>query len=65
MPEILQDELRFALFPLTLRDEAKQWVNSLEEREVSTWDDMIEKFMKKFFLPIENARRRHDLMTFQ
>lgn len=34
-----------ALFPLTLRDEAKQWTNSLEEGEIKTWDSLIEKFM--------------------
>ncbi|KAA0060174.1 hypothetical protein E6C27_scaffold542G00490 [Cucumis melo var. makuwa] len=42
-----------SLFFLTLRDEAKRWENSLEQGEVTTWEDLIEKFMKEFFLPIE------------
>ena len=54
-----------ALFPLTLHDEAKQWANSLEEGLVTTWDNFIEKFMKKFFPPIENERRKRDFMTFE
>lgn len=30
-----------------------------------TWNDLIEKFTKKFFPPIENARIREDLMLFK
>lgn len=60
----LQDELCFTLFLLTLRDEAKRWPNSLEQGEVSTWDDLIEKVIKKFCPPFVNARRRKNLITF-
>ena len=50
---------------LTLRGEVKQWANSLKEEEAITWDSLIVKFMKKFLLPLENARSRQDLMTFE
>lgn len=30
-----------------------------------TWEQLIEKFMKKFFLPHEIAKRRRDIMIFQ
>ncbi|KGN61375.1 hypothetical protein Csa_006401 [Cucumis sativus] len=55
----------FTLFPLTMRDEAKIWANSLETREVRTWEQLIEKFMKKFFQLHENSRRMRDIMNFQ
>lgn len=58
MSGISRDEIRFALLLLTLLDEEKQRANSLKDGEVTTWDILIEKFMKKFFPPIENARRR-------
>lgn len=32
--------------------------NSLEHEEVTKWEDLIEKFMKKFVPPIKNDRRR-------
>lgn len=51
--------------PALLRDKAKGWANSLKHREITTWEDLIMKFMKKFFSPIENARRRQDMMLFK
>ncbi|KGN45973.1 hypothetical protein Csa_005655 [Cucumis sativus] len=65
MPDISLDKLHLALFPLILHNETKQWANALEEEEATTSDNLIEKFMKKFFPPIENAIRRQDLMTFE
>lgn len=57
--------MHLALFLLTLSDEEKQLANSLEEEEARTWDSSIEKFMKKFFPTIENARRRQNLVSFK
>lgn len=65
MSGISKDELRFALFSLTLRDKEKWWVNSLKHGEVTTCKELIENFMKKFFLPIKNARKRQELMLFK
>lgn len=48
-----------------LKDKAKGWANSLEYGEITTWEDLIEKFMKKHFSPIDNARRSQDLMLFK
>ncbi|KAA0066251.1 uncharacterized protein E5676_scaffold37G00410 [Cucumis melo var. makuwa] len=54
MPGIFKDELRFALFPFTMSDEAKRWANSLKHGKVymgrPDW-----KFMKKFLLENELA----------
>lgn len=58
------DVLCLALFPLTLREEVKQWANSLGEGEATIWDNLIDKFMKSFS-PIDEARRRQDLITFE
>lgn len=65
MSSISRDELRFTLFPFIRRDEAKRWANSLEHREVSTWGDLIDKFMKKFFPSVKNVKRMQDLMLFK
>lgn len=59
-----QEELLFTCFLVTLRDEAKRWVRSLEAKEVWTWEQLIKKFMKKFFSPHENTKRWRDIMNF-
>uniref|UniRef100_UPI001C3D1ED9 retrotransposon gag family protein n=1 Tax=Picosynechococcus sp. (strain ATCC 27264 / PCC 7002 / PR-6) TaxID=32049 RepID=UPI001C3D1ED9 len=65
IPNISADDIRLTLFPFSLRDEARQWAYSLEPGEITTWNQMIEKFMKKYFPLTENARRRRDIANFQ
>nr|CAN63646.1 hypothetical protein VITISV_012334 [Vitis vinifera] len=43
------DLMRLKLFPFTLRDKAKIWLNSLRPRSIRTWIDLQAKFLKKFF----------------
>lgn len=37
----------------------------LDAEDVTTWDQMVEKFMKRFFPPTENAKRRKDITNFK
>ena len=41
--------MRLKLFPFTLNDKAKIWINSLRPRSVRTWTDLQAEFLKKFF----------------
>ncbi|KAJ9672642.1 hypothetical protein PVL29_026033 [Vitis rotundifolia] len=41
--------MRLKLFPLTLKDKAKVWLNSLRPRSIRTWTDLQAEFLKKFF----------------
>ena len=41
--------MRLKLFPFTLKDKAKIWLNSLRPRSIQTWTDLQAKFLKKFF----------------
>ena len=43
------DLMRFKLFPFTLNDKAKVWLNSLRPRSIRTWTDLQAEFLKKFF----------------
>ncbi|RVW73086.1 hypothetical protein CK203_058713 [Vitis vinifera] len=43
------DLMRLKLFPFTLKDKAKIWLNSLRPRSIRTWTDMQAEFLKKFF----------------
>ncbi|RVW64727.1 hypothetical protein CK203_063133 [Vitis vinifera] len=43
------DLMRLKLFPFTLKDKAKIWLNSLRPRSFHTWTDLQAEFLKKFF----------------
>ena len=43
------DLMRLKLFPFTLKDKTKIWLNSLRLRSIRTWTDLQAEFLKKFF----------------
>ncbi|XP_042954342.1 uncharacterized protein LOC122290772 [Carya illinoinensis] len=59
-----KEVIRLKLFPLSLKDKAKTWLNSLRPRTIRTWQEMQAGFLKKFF-PIQrtNALKRQ-IMNF-
>ena len=65
MAGVPQDSIRQTLFPFSLKDEARQWAYSFEPGEITTWSQMVEKFMHKYFPPTVSAKRRRDIVTFE
>ena len=51
------DLLKLKAFPLTLKDKAKIWLNSLRPRTIRNWAELHGEFMKKFF----NTHRTNNL----
>ena len=43
------DLLKLKAFPLTLKDKAKIWINSLRQRTIRSWEELQAEFLKKFF----------------
>ena len=43
------DLLKLKAFPLTLKDKAKIWLNSLRPRAIRNWAELQAEFLKKFF----------------
>ncbi|XP_040957964.1 CASP-like protein 4D1 [Gossypium hirsutum] len=48
---VSEDAVRQRLFPFSLRNKAKQWLNSLPRGFITTWDQMTEKFLLKYSPP--------------
>ena len=46
-PEVIQ----LQLFPFSLRDMASTWFNSLPYESVSTWEELLGAYFRKFFPP--------------
>ncbi|XP_017973115.1 PREDICTED: uncharacterized protein LOC108661374 [Theobroma cacao] len=56
--------LLLRLFPFSLRDKTKSWLNSLSNGSITTWEDLAQKFLTKFFLPVKSVKMRNDITSF-
>src|SRR5262249_26551465 len=61
---VSNDAIRLRLFPFSLRDRAKGWLNTLSSGSISTWDGLAEKFLTKYFPPSKTAKLRNDISTY-
>ena len=62
--DVSDDAIRLRLFPFSLRDKAKVWLNSLLSGTITTWDILAQKFLVKFFPQAKMAKMRNDITTF-
>ncbi|XP_062085342.1 uncharacterized protein LOC133791428 [Humulus lupulus] len=62
---VSEEALRLKLFPFSLRDRARSWLNTLPPDSVTNWNDLAEKFLHKYFPPTRNAKFRSEIMSFQ
>ena len=58
------DELRLRIFPFTLKDTARKWLQKLAPRSITTWVQLQEAFLSKYFPPSRAARVRSVLVSF-
>ncbi|KAJ9544014.1 hypothetical protein OSB04_023721 [Centaurea solstitialis] len=59
------DAIRLRLFPFTLIEEAKAWLRSLDPNSITTWDQMRNQFVSRFFLPAKADKLKVEIRTFQ
>ena len=58
------DAIWLRLFPFSLRDKAKHWLISEPLDSITSWDDLSNKFLARFF-PLEKvAKLRIDISSF-
>ncbi|XP_061353290.1 uncharacterized protein LOC133298066 [Gastrolobium bilobum] len=63
-PNISDDVLRLKLFPHSLADKAKEWLNSLLSNSITNWHTLAEKFIMKFFPSNKIVQTRCDIINF-
>ncbi|XP_075475898.1 uncharacterized protein LOC142515052 [Primulina tabacum] len=61
---VSDDAIRLRLFPFSLRDKAKSWLNCLPVGSITTWEDMAKAFLIKYFPPSKTMKLRADITTF-
>ncbi|KAH9770111.1 hypothetical protein KPL71_012262 [Citrus sinensis] len=59
-----QDALRLRLFPYSLRDQVRAWLNSLLSDSITTRNELANKFLMKYFPPTKNAKLRNEITSF-
>ncbi|KAJ9556291.1 hypothetical protein OSB04_010905 [Centaurea solstitialis] len=59
------DAICLRFFPFTLVGEAKAWLRSLEPSSITTWDQMRNQFVSRFFPPAKADKLKADIRTFQ
>ena len=52
------------LFPFSLKDKAKQWLNSLKAQSIPSWQVLQTEFFKKFFPVHRTNALRRQIMNF-
>ena len=58
------DFLKLKAFPLTLKDKAKIWLNSLRPRTIRSWTELQAEFLKKFFSTHKTNNLKRKIYTF-
>ncbi|XP_039123368.1 uncharacterized protein LOC120259985 [Dioscorea cayenensis subsp. rotundata] len=59
------DAIRLRLFPFSLRGAAYRWLTSLAPGSITTWKEMVEKFLASYFPPSKAARLRQEISAFR
>ncbi|XP_074329204.1 uncharacterized protein LOC141666867 isoform X2 [Apium graveolens] len=61
---VSKDAVKLRLFPFSLRDKAKSWLHSLPAGSITTWKDLAQKFLNKFFPMAKTAAIRNAITQF-
>ena len=61
---VTEEALRLCLFPLSLGDRAKHWLTSQPPDSITSWNDLVQKFLTKIFPPSKIAQLVQEINTF-
>ena len=62
---VTEEALKLRLFPLSLSDRAKQWLTSQPPNSITSWNDLVQKVLTKFFPPAKIAQLVQEINTFR
>ena len=60
-----EDAIRLRFIPFALKDIAKKWLYNLPASSISTWDEFVKVFLKKFYPIHKTALIRKNIMQFK
>ncbi|XP_073061662.1 uncharacterized protein [Primulina eburnea] len=62
---VSDDIIRLRLFPFSLRDQARGWLQLLPLGSITTWHELATKFLAKYFPPAKSAQFKIEISTFR
>ncbi|KAJ9168748.1 hypothetical protein P3X46_020240 [Hevea brasiliensis] len=65
MNGVSDQAIRLRAFPFSLRDRARKWLLSQLARTFTTWENLLQAFLARYFPPAKTAKLRLVLNTFK
>ncbi|GKD42548.1 reverse transcriptase domain-containing protein [Tanacetum coccineum] len=65
VPGVPSTSVKLMLFPFSLEGAARIWLEKEPPRSILTWDDLVSKFVNKFFPPSKTTNLRNEITRFQ
>jgi len=62
IPNLKVDAVKLRFVPFSLKDLAKKWLNSLKASSISSWDNFVKAFLKKFYPINKTAEIRKSIL---
>ena len=62
---VTEEAFRLRLFPLSLGDRAKHWLTNQPTDSITSWNDLVQKFMTEFFPSSKIAQLVQEINTFR
>nr|GEX56657.1 reverse transcriptase domain-containing protein [Tanacetum cinerariifolium] len=57
--------IKLILFPFSLEGVACRWLEKEPPHSITTWDDLVSKFINEFFPPSRTTNLRNEILNFQ
>ncbi|XP_070036200.1 uncharacterized protein [Nicotiana tomentosiformis] len=64
-PNVTPYAIKLLLFPFSLTGEAQTWLNSLPINSITTWEELVKKFLNKFYPPNKTAQQIDDILSYR
>ncbi|WCJ37737.1 hypothetical protein M5689_018844 [Euphorbia peplus] len=61
---ISDDVIRLKLFPFSLKDKARNWLKNLQPGTITSWHEMANAFLMKYFPPRQAIKLRNEVSHF-
>ena len=59
------DAIKLRLFPFLIKEKAQIWLASLPSESITTWDQLKQTFLHKYFPLHKIAKFHNEIMTFK
>jgi len=62
--QLTDDAIKLRFIPFALKDNAKKWLSSLPTNSISTWEEFVTVFLKKYYPRHKTAKLRNEINQF-